>query len=128
MDQRKVVMQLLLLDLSTTVDTLGHDILLHRLEHRFVISGEVLGWFSSYLADRKQTVSINGTLGEKYSVNCGVPQGSVLGPILFTLYTSPLDDIIRHHQLGYHMYADDAEVLPRIQHWFEDINCWTAHN
>ena len=76
----------------------------------------------------------------KYSVDCGVPQGSVIGPnaILFTLYISPLGDIIRHHQRGYHMYADDtqlyisisplcsapeAEVLPHIQHCFEDINC-----
>ena len=109
MDQRKVVM-LLLLDLSTVFDTVSHDILLHRLEHRFGISGEVLGWFSSYLADRKQTVFINGTLGEKYPVDSGVPQGSVLGPILFTLYTSPLGNIIGRRQLGYHLYADDTKI------------------
>ncbi len=63
MDQRKVVM-LLLLDISAAFDTVSHGILLHRLEHRFGISGEVLGWFNSYLADKKQTVSINGTLCE----------------------------------------------------------------
>ncbi len=133
---------LLLFDLSAAFDTVSHDILHHRLEHRFGISGEVLGWFRSYLAEGKQSVSINGTLGEKYSVECGLSQGSVLGLVLFILYTSPLGDIIRRHQLGYHMYADDtqlyisisplcstpeAEVYPRIQHCFGDINCWTAH-
>ena len=93
MDKRCVTM-LILLDLSAAFDTVDIDILLQRLEHRFGINGNVLCWLSSYLNCRKQCVTVNKCKSDKVMLSCGVPQGSVLGPILFSMYTAPLSDII----------------------------------
>ena len=76
-----------LLDLSAAFDTLDHKVLLHRLEHRFGVTGTVLKWFRSYLSNRTQCISISFLPKSKpMKLVFGVPQGSVLGPILFTLY------------------------------------------
>ncbi len=101
---------LILLDLSTAFDTIDHAILLHRLQHRLGISGTVLSWICSYLEGRFQAVCVDGTRSEKVLLKYGVPQGSVLGPILFTLYTLPLGDIVKGFNLGYHIYADDTQL------------------
>ena len=82
-DQR--VTLLLLLDLRP-FDTVDHDTLLHRLQFSFRINGKVLSWFSSYLSGRSQQIAINETLSAEFELHCGVPQGSCLGPSLFTLY------------------------------------------
>ena len=84
---------LVLLDLSAVFDIIDHDILLHRLQHVFGIQGTVLSWFRFYLTIRFQIVSIQGTHSEQIEPCCGVPQGSVLGPILFVLYTQPLTSV-----------------------------------
>ena len=86
MDNGNVTM-LLLLDLSAAFDTVSHSILINRLEKRVGIKGKALDWFKSYLGDRKQCVSINKTKSKSRALKFGVPQGSVLGPILFSLYT-----------------------------------------
>ena len=103
-------MFLLLLDLSAAFDTVNHSLLILRLENSFGITGTVLQWFHSYLTGRSQFVEINDTKSSVRDLTVGVPQGSVLGPILYLLYTAPLADIIRSHGLVYHFYADDTQL------------------
>ena len=80
---------LTLLNLSAAFDTLDHRILLARLHDMFGISGKAFGWFSSYLSDRFQSVSVNCRVSSQKKLRYGVPQGSVLGPVLFIQYTQP---------------------------------------
>ena len=101
---------LLLLDLSAAFDTVDHGILLDRLSHRFGICGLALSWFKSYLSYRFQFVEIRGEKSSHQPLTCGVPQGSVSGPILYLLYTSPLGDIVRRYNMGFHFYADDTQL------------------
>ena len=83
-----------LLDLSAAFDTIDHKILLDRLENLYGISGTALSWFKSYLTGRTQMVTIDNN-SSKPSILCfGVLQGSVLGPVLFILYTKSLSDLI----------------------------------
>ena len=101
---------LLLLDMSAAFDTVDHKLLLERMEKRYGVKGNALKWFRSYLQDRKQFVMIDGTKSEMKELRYGVPQGSVLGPILYLLYTSPIGHIIKRHGLNYHLYADDTQL------------------
>ena len=81
-----------------------------RLERTFDLGGVVLAWTMSFLADRTQQVAYNGQLSSKRSVQYGVPQGSVLGPLLFVLYTAELHNIVAAHDLRLHQYADDCQI------------------
>ena len=87
-DERKAVM-IVLLDLTAAFDTIDHATLLQRLRDDFKVDKIALQWFRSYLEGRRQAVNINGTLSPENAVRYGVPQGSVLGPLLFTLYVAP---------------------------------------
>ena len=107
-DNKSVI--LLLLDLSSAFDTVDHLILLSRLSHRFGIKGNALAWFDSYLKSRKQFVQIEDCQSSQRCLAHGVPQGSVLGPLLYLLYTSPIADIINFLSLQYHLYADDSQL------------------
>ena len=131
---------LTLLDLSAAFDTIDHPILLERLSTTFGLSDTVLSWFESYLSDRCQSVVVNQIYSKCMPLVYGVPQGSVLGPILYTLYTQPLGQIIRSHQMRYHMYADDTQLykcsLPcdmsslvlEVQDCIESIKTWMQSN
>ena len=107
-DNKSVI--LLLIDLSSTFDTVDHLILLSRLWHRFGIKDNALAWFDSYLKARKQFVQIEDCYSSQRCLAHGVPQGSVLGPLLYLLHTSPIVDIINLHSLQYHLYADDSQI------------------
>ncbi len=101
---------LVLLDLSAAFDTIDHDIILDRLNRNFGIQGTALKWFRSYLSDRQQTVIVGDEGSAPKELKYGVPQGSVLGPLLFTAYMTPLKDVIENHGLKYHCYADDTQL------------------
>uniref|UniRef100_A0A8P4GNX2 Reverse transcriptase domain-containing protein n=1 Tax=Dicentrarchus labrax TaxID=13489 RepID=A0A8P4GNX2_DICLA len=134
-----LVSVLALLDLSAAFDTIDHNILLGRLEHQIGIKGTALSWFKSYLSDRSQFVHVNDESSINTTVSHGVPQGSVLGPILFTLYMLPLGNIIRNHSINFHCYADDTQLylsikpneinqLSKLQTCLTDIKSWMTCN
>jgi len=100
---------LILLDLSSAFDTVCHEILISRLSD-IGITGSALSWLISYISDRKYYITIQGYKSATAPVSQGVPQGSVLGPLLFIIYISPLGDIIRMHGLQFHCYADDIQI------------------
>ena len=109
MDKQRVTL-LLLLDLSAAFDTVEHDTLLRRLQNSFGIQGKVLSWRKSYLSGCSQCVSVNEAHSRIFNLECGVPQGSCLGPLPFTLYTSRLFDIIQTHLPKVHCFADDTQL------------------
>ena len=81
---------LLLLDLSAAFDTVDYGTLLRRLKNSFGIQVKVLSWFQPYLSGRSQCISVHSALSRRFNLECGVPQGSRLGTLLFTPYTSTL--------------------------------------
>ena len=87
-----------------------HSIILHRLHHDFGIQGTALDWFSSYFTNRTQSVSIHCYTSEPAPIFFGVPQGLVLGPVLFVLYTPSLSTVIEKHSVLHHSYADHSQL------------------
>ena len=132
---------LILLDLSAAFDTIDHDLLLKRLSTEFGFNHTVSKWFSSYMFGRKQCVKVGDVVSDAICLLFGVPQGSVLGPILFILYTTPLSKIISSHELiQHHLYADDtqiyleltptnsSEAIAQLQACLSEVQSWMASN
>ena len=101
---------LVLVDLSATLDTVEHAVLFNLLEHSLGISGIAFSLLKKNLQGRPQSVQIDGITSEFADFTCGVPQGSVLGPLNFCIYMYPLDLILRHHCINYHIYDDDTQL------------------
>ena len=130
---------LILLDLTAAFDTVDHHILLKRLENEVGFKSTVLNWFSSYLNNRTFNVTLGTYTSSLAPITCGIPQGSILGPLLFSLYMLPLGSIFKKHGIPYHFYADDTQfylpVTPNdpssmnaIFNCFNDIKVWMATN
>ena len=128
------------LDLSAAFDTIDHETLMDRLKAWFGISGNILSWFRSYLCDHFQRIKIDSVLSDSRKLIYGVPQGSVLCPILF-LYTTPLACVIAHHpHIRFHFYAHDTQLyihlthqnatqaLKRLNTCLDDVKKWMAAN
>ena len=95
------------LDLSAAFDIIDHQFLFEILAKRIGLPSVVLLFTKNYLSNRSQQVIINGCLSGDVKVKTGVPQGSVLGPLLFSCYMLPLEDKLKELELNYHFYADD---------------------
>ena len=131
---------LLLLDLSAAFDTVKHSTLLRKLETQYGIGGTALDWFRSYLCNRRTSVMVDGERSSSIDVDIGVPQGSILGPLLFIMYTRELQAIAEMYGLYIHLFADDTQiytefntgtydaVVTNLQKCFSHIQSWMKDN
>jgi hypothetical protein len=139
LDENKCV-YLVLLDLSAAFDTIDHAVFLNRLKNDNHITGEALAWMESYLSNRHQRVNINSTSSDDKDILYGFPQGSLIGPFGFKLYTKNLTQIAKKHGINIHLYADDtqlytsfdpeksAEAMERLEACIEEIRTWMNDN
>jgi hypothetical protein len=137
---RKHISALVLLDLSAAFDTVDHEILLQRLSLNFGIQNSALNFLRSYLIGRSQCIKIDSNLSDKVGITTGVPQGSVLGPLLFSLYTTPLTYQLDASNLSYHLYADDTQLyvsfgakdcsqaLSILSNTLDSVHAWLSRN
>ena len=140
---RGEVVFIVLLDLSAAFDTVDHNLLLKCLHDNFGVTGTVLEWFASYLESRTSYVNINGVSSDQSRLIYGVPQGSVLGPLLYVMYTQPMGSIMRNHKVNFNSYADDTQLyvslnpnipgeaelaLKKLQDCISDIMIWMNLN
>ena len=110
---------LALFEFSSAFDTIDHPIFVHSLQVDLGFTDTVIQWFSSYLTDHTRYVSLSNHCSAFAPVHFGVPQGSVLGPILFTMYIKPLSAIIDLHSIMHHSFADDLQLqmsAPQIEY------------
>ena len=129
---------LALLDFFSAFDTIDHLILAHRFNTDFEFSDAVLQYFLYYLTDRSHYISLSNHCSAIAPVHSGVPQGSVLGPMLFTMYVKPLSAIIHSHSITHHSFFDDlqlqmsappdriSELLHSMQSCMSDVKAWTT--
>ena len=122
------------LDFSAAFDTVDHGLLIDKLKCKFGIKGIALKWFKSYLDGRYYKVKINNTLSEDHPLLFGVPQGSILGPILYSMYVKEMEAIASNHNVNIHVYADDVVVyatcknVVSLQECLLEIRLWAKDN
>lgn len=131
---------LVLLDFSAAFDLIDHKILFSRLKKRFGLCDTALAWIVSYLSHRKQFIKVGNIISNEEPIIHGVPQGSVLGPLLFILYTSEIEDIFSAHSIDAMTYADDTQFyialkdsnrtksIHKLQSCINDIRSWSTMN
>ena len=129
---------LLLLDFSAAFDCVDHAILLQILQLQFGITSTALLWIISFLSNRSHKVRIGAKTSETYNILFGVPQGSILGPLLFILYTSNITNIAHRFGITIHLYADDTQLYvklstrdiidtkSRLIQCIQEIQAWSA--
>ncbi len=112
-DSQHVVV-LVMLDLSAAFDTVNHEVLLERLSGNIGISGIALQWFRSYLTERQQFIRVQNNTSTRVPLTQGVPQGSVLGSLLFSIYAAPIIGLFRSYGLPCHSYANDTKSFMTV--------------
>ena len=125
---RQHVTLLVLLHLSAAFDTIDHGILLERLRSAFGVRDTALSWIASYLSGRTQQVSIDSTLSMKFDLECVVPQGSCLGPLLFVVYASKIFEIVDKQNLEIRCSANQDAALAGVERCIEDIRNWMLND
>ena len=118
----KKVTGMVLIDLSKVFDSLSHSVLLNEL-WSLGTSASVLSWFESYLSDRQQTTRVGHLVSTTLTVTPGVPQGSILGPVLFNLYLNDLPEVIGETEID--SYVDDNKLYLSIS--LKDIQVGLSH-
>ena len=104
-----------MLDLSCTFDTIDHELLMTRLEHSFGITDKALAWLQSHISEWYQKVVVGSAESVDSILMCDVPQGSLLGPALYCMYTKPVGDIVSRHGMQYRWYADDTQIYLTVE-------------
>jgi len=123
-----------MVNLSAAFDCVDHPLLLERLQRTFGLTDDALRWMTSFVTGRTQQVVYNGQLSPIELLRYGVPQGSVLGHVLFSLYTADVSQIATNHGLSQHQYADDCQVqvqdaalaATRLSSCITDIVAWMS--
>ena len=113
------------IDLKRAFDTVDHNILLRKLYYCYGVDGNALQLLKSYLTGRTQRCYVNGVLSTEQYVSCGIPQGSILGPLLFIIYINDFPKCLRHTTPG--MFADDTYITTADEE-ISTIECWTSLN
>src|SRR5664279_4512763 len=108
------VVALMSLDISAAFDAVDHNILVQRLENEFGVNGLCRDWIASYLTGHTSTVHVGSSTSSVTTAQYGVPQGLVLGPILYTVYVASVGRLISSFGVGYHQYADDTQLYTKL--------------